>query len=141
MDEITSAMKDYIMTIFSIEEGGDRAKTTELAEKLEVKPASVTEMIQKLSSMGLLAYEPYRGMQLTEKGKDTAMKILRRHRLLEKLLVDFVGLDAASSCVEASRLELLLSDHTVNSICAVFNHPATCPCGRPIYVDEKCCGT
>ena len=137
MDEIRSGMKEYLKAIFLIEEKGSTAKNIELAEELDVKPASVTEMIQKLASMDLLSYEPYHGMKLTEKGKQITMKILRRHRLLEKLFADFVGLNTASACREASKLDLLLSDYTVNKICAVFNHPSTCPCGKPIYSDER----
>ena len=140
MSEITSTMKDYIKTIFFLEEEGKEAKTTELAWKIRVKPASVTEMIGKLASRGLVNHDPYHGIKLTEKGKNTAMKIVRKHRLLEKLLVDFAGLEATLACDEASRLELLLSDYAANRICAIYNHPRICPCGKPIYVDERCCG-
>lgn len=140
MVELTNAMKEYMKTIFLMENGGNKVKTTEISKKLQVKPASVTEMIRKLASLGLLAYEPYRGIKLTKKGKDTAIDILRRHRLLERLFVDFVGLNVASACDEASKLELLLSDYAVNGICSAFNHPATCPCGKPIYGNEGCCG-
>ena len=140
MYQITSAMKEYIKTIFSIERNGDVAKTTELAKKLNVKPASVTEMTRKMGERGLLCYRPYHQMRLTERGGEAATKILRQHRLLEKLFVDFLGLDAASACSESSKLELLLSDHATNRICAVFNHPTTCPCGKPIFSDQRCCG-
>ena len=139
MDEITSGMKEYLTTVFSIEEGGNMAKNSELAKELQVKPASVTEMIRKMGSTGLLDYKPYHEMKLTEKGKDTVRNILRRHRLLEKMFADFVGLDAEAACDEASKLDLLLSDSTVDRICTVFDHPTTCPCGKPIYADEHCC--
>ena len=139
MEEITSGMKEYLKTVFLIEKGGNRAKNSELAKELQVMPASVTEMIRKMASAGLLDYKPYHEMKLTEKGKDTVRNILRRHRLLEKMFADFVGLDAESACDEASRLDLLLSDSAVNRICTVFDHPTTCPCGKPIYADENCC--
>ena len=140
MTELTSTMRDYLKTIFFLEEEGKGAKTTILAREVKVKPASVTEMVQKLASMGLVHHDPYRRIKLTEKGKDAATKIVRKHRLLEKLFVDFVGLEAVSACDEASRLELLLSDHAANKICIAYNHPKTCPCGKPIYSDEICCG-
>jgi DtxR family Mn-dependent transcriptional regulator len=133
-------MKDYIKAIFFMGEEGKEAKTTDLAGEIKVKPASVTEMVQKLASMGLVHHDPYRGIKLTEKGKDTATEIVRKHRLLEKLFVDFAGLDVASACDEASRLELLLSAYAANRICAVYEHPQACPCGKPIYRDETCCG-
>jgi DtxR family Mn-dependent transcriptional regulator len=140
MGEITVAMKGYIKTIFSIEDSGSMAKTTSLAKLLHIRPASVTEMIQKLASQNILTYKPYREIKLTKKGKDIAMSLHRRHGLVEKLFADFVGLDIASACEEASTLELLLSDRTVNYICAAFNHPVTSPCGKPIFSDERCCG-
>jgi DtxR family Mn-dependent transcriptional regulator len=140
MTELTSTMKDYIKAIFFMEEEGKEAKTTELAGEIKVRPASVTEMVQKLASMGLVHHDPYRGIGLTEKGKDVATEIVRKHRLLEKLFVDFAGLDAVSACDEASRLELLLSSYAANKICATYEHPQACPCGKPIYSDERCCG-
>jgi DtxR family Mn-dependent transcriptional regulator len=88
MDEITSGMKEYLKTGFLIEEGGNRAKHSELAKRLQVKPASVTEMIRKMGSTGLLDYKPYHEMKLMEKGEDTVRNILRRHRLLEKMFPD-----------------------------------------------------
>jgi DtxR family Mn-dependent transcriptional regulator len=140
MTELTSTMKDYIKAIFFMEEEGKEAKTTDLAGEIKVKPASVTEMVQKLASMGLVHHDPYHGTKLTEKGKDTVTEIVRKHRLLEKLFVDFAGLDAVSACDEASRLELLLSAYAANRICATYEHPQACPCGKPIYSDERCCG-
>ena len=103
--------------------------------KIRVKPSSVTEMIQKLVLMGLVKHDPYHRIKLTEKGKKMAVKIVRKHGLLEKLLVDFAGLEATLACDEASRLKLLLSDYA-----AIYNHPKICPCRKPIYVDERCCG-
>lgn len=140
MDMITNTMKTYLKTIFLMEEKGERVKTIKLARELQIKPASVTEMIQKIASLGLVRHKPYYGIELTEEGERLVIGILRRHRLLEKLLVDFAGLDISSACTEASKLELLLSEHAANSICTAFNHPTTCPCGKPIYRDEKCCG-
>jgi len=140
MTELTSTMKDYIKAIFFMEEAGREAKTTNLAQEVKVKPASVTEMVQKLSSIGLVHHDPYHGIKLTKKGKDAVTKIVRKHRLLEKLFVDFAGLEAPSACEEASKLELLLSDDAANRICSIYKHPQTCPCGKPIYSDERCCG-
>ena len=140
MDEITPAMRDYIRSIFILEEEGRETKTSELARRLGIKPASVTEMIGKLASLGLVAHDRYRGTRMTEKGKNVTNSILRRHRLLERLFVDVVGLDTSSACAEALKLELLLSDRTVDSICVALNHPSECPCGKPIYRNEECCG-
>jgi DtxR family Mn-dependent transcriptional regulator len=138
--KITGAMKDCTKMIFSIEENGSTAKTTNLAKLLHIKPASVTEMIQKLASKRILTHKPYREIKLTKEGEDIAMDFYRRHGLIEKLFVDFLGLDIASACEEASKLELLLSDYTVNCICIAFKHPTTSPCGKQIFSEKKCCG-
>ena len=140
MNEITPAMRDYIRSIFLLEEEGRETKTSELARRLGIRPASVTEMIEKLASLGLVAHDPYRGTRMTEKGKSVINSIFRKHRLLERLFVDIVGLDIPSACAEALRLELLLSDRTVDSLCMALNHPTECPCGKPIYRNEVCCG-
>jgi len=140
MNEITPTMRDYIRSIFILEEEGRETKTSELARRLGIKPASVTEMIEKLASLGLVAHDLYRGTRMTEKGKSVINSILRRHRLLERLFVDIVGLDTPFACAEALKLELLLSDRTVDSICVALNHPTECPCGKPIYKNEECCG-
>ncbi len=140
METITRNMKDYLKAIYSLEKGEARVKTTELAKVLCIAPASVTEMIRKIATKGLVVYKSYRGVRLTGEGRMVVFGVLRKHRLMEKLLVDFVGMDASSACDEASKLELAVSDKAANGICAAFGHPATCPCGKPIFRDEDCCG-
>ena len=140
MDTITDAMKAYLKEIYLLEGERRKVKTTDLAQRFSVAPASVTEMVQKIAAIGLLIYEPYRGVRLTGEGRKLIVQILRRHRLTEKLLVDFVGMDIPSACEEASKLELIVSDRFVNGICAAFNHPTICPCGKPISRGEGCCG-
>jgi len=140
MDAITYTMKDYLKAVYLLEKSKARVKTTDLAEKFRIAPASVTEMVQKMATVGLLTYEPYRGVKLTDQGRRFVMQVLRGHRLLEKLLVDFVGMDASVACDEASKLELVVSDRVVNGICIAFHHPTTCPCGKPIFRDAHCCG-
>lgn len=139
MDEITSGMKEYLKTVLLIEKGRNGAKNSELARELQVKPASVTEMIRKMGSTGLLDYKPYHEMKSTENGKDAVRSILRKHRLLERMFADFVGLDAESARDEASKLDLLASDSTVNRICTISDHPTICPGGKPIYTHENRC--
>jgi len=140
MATLTQTMKDYLKAIYSLEGKRVYVKTTDLAQLFSVAPASVTEMLQKMAAEGFLYYEPYHGVRLTVQGRKTVMRILRGHRLIEKLLVDFVGLDAPTACKEASKLELVLTDRVVNGICRAFNHPTVCPHGEPIFKDKNCCG-
>jgi DtxR family Mn-dependent transcriptional regulator len=140
MVSLTPAMKAYLRAIHSLEKSKVWVRTTELAEAFGVSPASVTEMIQKMAAEGLLNYAPYQGAKLSVRGRKIVMQILRKHRLLEKLLVDFLGLDAPTACNEASKLELIVTNKVVNSICKAFNHPTVCPCGEPIFSSHDCCG-
>lgn len=139
MDEIASRMEEYLTTVLLIEKGGNRAENSELAKELQVKPASAKEMIRKMGLTGPLDYDPYHKMKSTENGKAVVRNILRKHRLLERVFADSRGLDAESACDEASRLDCLLSDSTVNRICTISDHPTICPGGKPIYTDENCC--
>ena len=84
--------QDYLKAIYSIAKNGDLVSNNEISQKLDVAPASVTEMLKKLSEEGYIKYSPYHGSTLSEKGLQKAQKIARKHRLLEKWLSD-VGAD------------------------------------------------
>jgi DtxR family Mn-dependent transcriptional regulator len=113
--------------------------TTTIAEFFEVRPATVTEMLQKLSKKELLRYTHYHGADLTEKGIIEARKLLRRHRVLETLFARFLNYSSRDACEEATELDHHVSDELTNTICQVYGHPEVCPCGRPIYKDKECC--
>lgn len=114
--------------------------TTTIAECFGIKPATVTEMLQKLSKKGLLKYKRYRQTELTEKGIIEAKKLLRRHRLLEILFVRFLNYNSQNACDEANELDHHVSDELTNAICQVYDHPKRCPCDNPIFRNEECCG-
>ncbi|MEM7802410.1 MAG: metal-dependent transcriptional regulator, partial [Chloroflexota bacterium] len=80
----TISSEDYLKSIYLLSELSDpqgRASTTQIAERLEIRPASVTDMLKKLSDKDLISYVKYKGVSLTEKGRLTAVDIIRRHRL------------------------------------------------------------
>ena len=72
--------KDYLKAVYGLSKNGDLVSTTEISQKLDVAPASVTEMLKKLSQDGYVHYSPYRGSTLTEKGPQKAQKVTRKHR-------------------------------------------------------------
>lgn len=80
--------QDYLKAVYSLARNGDLVSTTEISHKLDVAPASVTEMLKKLSEEGFIKYSPYHGSTLTEKGLHEAQRVARKHRLLEKFLSD-----------------------------------------------------
>lgn len=115
--------EDYLECIYDLTRGNSPAKTKDIAARLNVSPASVTEMIQRLSKEGYLDYKKYKGVTLTSDGFALASKIKRRHRLLEKFLVDVLGVRREKGAEEACRLEHIVSDESVRGICQLMNQP------------------
>ncbi|MGD1060465.1 MAG: metal-dependent transcriptional regulator [Methanomassiliicoccales archaeon] len=133
-------VEEYLECIFELTEKTGIAKTSEIADAMKVSPASVTEMLQRLAADDFIEYERYKGAKLKPEGMDVARKIKRKHRLLERFLVDIVGQDKAESHEEACRLEHVVSDESVKAICQLTNNPKFCPDGEPIpECDEKEC--
>ena len=115
-----------------------RVKTTLIAKSVRVRPATVTEMLQKLAEKGLLKYTRYHGVRLTENGVAEARRLLRKHRLLEVLFVRFLNYEVQRACDEASKLDYHASEDLVNTICRAYGHPETCPCNKAIFSSERC---
>ena len=108
---LTEAQEDYLKHLFLLEEAlGGPVPTQALAERLSVKPPSVTEMLKKLKALGLLEHEPYRGARLTERGRKVALEVLRHHRLLEAYLHQALGYGWEEVHQEAERLEHVISE-------------------------------
>ena len=123
----SESVEEYLEAIFKCNERGEAAKTTELADKLNISPPSVTEMIKKLANEGLIEYEPYKGAILTGKGTALAQRVVRKHRLLERFLQDVLGLKREKVHDEACKLEHSLSEETSAALCKALDVPKTCP--------------
>ena len=106
---LTVAVEDYTKAIYTLEEREGSASTNDLAALLDVKPGSVSGMLRKLSSLGLVEHERYRGVRLTEKGRRVALEVIRHHRLLELFLVKNLGMTSDEVHAEAEVLEHALS--------------------------------
>jgi len=129
---VSENAEDYLACIYDLSLDGGAVKTNEIAAKLGLTPASVTEMTQKLAGDGYLNYEKYRGVTLTSKGLKVAERIKRKHRLLERFLVDVLGMKREQSHDEAMRLEHTVSDESVERLNQILNYPTVCPDGDPI---------
>jgi DtxR family Mn-dependent transcriptional regulator len=125
-------VEEYLETIYDLESRDGSAKTTAIAKCLKVAPASVTEALKSLSDKGFVQYEPYHGATLTEKGKEIADAIKRKHRLLEVFLTDVLKLNREKVHDEACRMEHTISEDTENALCRMMNAPTRCPHGSPI---------
>lgn len=123
----SESVEEYLEAIYAFNERGELAKNMELAKRLRVSPPSVTQMIKKLAEDGLVVYEPYKGTFLTGRGMAQAQKVVRKHRLLERFLHDFLGLRMNKIHDEACKLEHGLSDEAAAALCNALDSPETCP--------------
>ena len=129
---LTRSTEDYLKVIYRLSAGDAPASTTAIAERLEVAPASVSGMIKRLAERGWLEHVPYRGVQLTGEGRRVALRMLRRHRLIEAYLVEFLGYSWDTVHNEAERLEHAVTDTLVERMARALGHPSVDPHGDPI---------
>ncbi|MFP4170812.1 MAG: metal-dependent transcriptional regulator [Methanomassiliicoccales archaeon] len=116
---VSKNAEDYLETIYDLTRDGAPAKTKDIAARLEVSPASVSEMVRKLAEQGYLDYERYRGVYLNDRGLKEARRVRRRHRLLHRFLVDILGIRGEKGEEEACRLEHIVSDDSMKRICKI----------------------
>ena len=130
--ELTAAVQDYAKAIYTLEARSGSASTNDLAALLDVRPGSVSGMLRKLSALGLVEHEPYRGVRLTERGRRVALEVIRHHRLLELFLVESLGMTWDEVHAEAEVLEHALSEELEELIAAKLGDPTVDPHGDPI---------
>lgn len=130
----TSTVEDYLKCILLEEERASEGLVSmgQVGAALAVAPGTVTAMVKTLADSGLVAYEPYAGVRLTCAGRQLALHVLRRHRLLEQFLVEIVGLDWSEVHAEAERLEHAVSERLIERLDEMLGHPEVDPHGDPI---------
>src|ERR671917_1948332 len=131
-EPLTRSVEDYLKAIYRLSPAGRPASTSEIAQLLALSPPSVTGMVKRLSEHGLLEHVPYRGVQLTDEGRRAALRMVRRHRLIEAYLVEFLGYSWDTVHDEAERLEHAVSDTMVERMASALGHPQVDPHGDPI---------
>jgi DtxR family Mn-dependent transcriptional regulator len=134
--KLTVSKEDYLKAIWSLSERYTEQKpealTRDLAEHLQVSPPAVSRMLKQMERQSLVAHIPYYGVRLTDKGRKVALKIVRRHRLLELFLAEVLGYSSGAVHDEAERLEHHISDEFENRIDVLLKFPKKCPHGSPI---------
>lgn len=130
------AVEDYLKAIRQLQRSQDPVSTSALAQHLERSPASVTNMIKSLAERGLVEHEPYHGVRLSSEGEREALRIIRRHRVIEAYLIERLGYSWDLVHAEAERLEHAASDDLVERMAAVLGHPDLDPHGSPIPTAE-----
>lgn len=135
---LTTSEQDYLKTIYEQTLSSERTTTMALAERLKVAPPSVTGMLQKLAGAQppLVDYSKHRGAMLTEAGRQAALAVLRRHRLLETFLVTVMGYTWDEVHIEAERLEHVISPRFEQRMADMLGDPQFDPHGDPIPAED-----
>mgnify|MGYP000874763307 FL=1 len=128
-------VEDYLKGIYSLKEKNNYSNKN-LAIYLNISPASVSEMIKKLSNENYLKVNG-KDLELTEKGSELAKDIIRKHRVWEVFLVDKLGYDKSEIHDEAEILEHVTSEKLLKKLEKFLFYPKKCPHGKPIFSDKK----
>jgi DtxR family transcriptional regulator, Mn-dependent transcriptional regulator len=129
---LSRSVEDYLKAIYSLSEQGEPASTSDIAEALDIQPASVSGMVKRLAESGFVEHVPYRGVHLTAQGAREALRIIRRHRILETYLSQRLGYTWDDVHEEAERLEHAASDDLIDRMAAALENPRHDPHGAPI---------
>ena len=130
----TSTVENYLKTLYSLQQQGSGRLVAlgKLADAVDVTPGTATTMIKRLAETGLVEYESHEGARLSPRGKQIAVQVLRRHRLIELFLIEVLGYDWGEVHEEAEVLEHAVSDRLLQKIDDMLGHPAFDPHGAPI---------
>lgn len=126
------SIEEYLEAVYRLEREGPGVTTSRLASALGVAPASVSGMLKKLSKDGYLQHVARGEVKLTRSGLEVAVRVLRRHRLAERLLTDVLGMPWDQVHDEACMLEHAISERVEEQLVALLRDPQTCPHGQPI---------
>jgi DtxR family Mn-dependent transcriptional regulator len=118
-------VEEYLEALYDLSKISTPVKTTDVSSYLNIAPASVTEMLQKLAKSKYIEYKKYYGATLTPKGEEIAAQIKRRHRLAEKFLSDILGMEDVHDV--ACGLEHLLGGEFEKRLCQLLDRPTLCP--------------
>lgn len=136
--EVSATVEDYAKAIYALESRSDEpVSTTALAHRLDLTSGSVSAMLKRLAGLGLVAHRPYHGIRLTAEGRRVALKVIRRHRLLELFLVEVLDLSWDRVHAEAEILEHAVSEELEQIIAAKLGNPTRDPHGDPIPAGEQ----
>lgn len=133
------SIDEYLEVLWVLRVENDQAaKIKNMAKQLSIAPPSVAQMFEKMRALGLIKYDKRSGADFTRKGKRRAGYIVRNYRLMEKLLVDVVGVKPSKVEHTACGAEHYMPEEVANAICTYLGHPRECPHGDPIP-KGKCC--
>lgn len=126
------AMREYLAEIYRLQEDAPTVSTTALAERLNVSAPAIPRMLRRLQSAGYVERVPYYGAQLTDLGRQEALREIRRHRILEVFLVQVMGFSWDDAHEHSDDMGRGLNDELTERMAEMTNHPTRCPHGEPI---------
>lgn len=132
MKDLVDTTEMYLRTIYDLEEEGVVPLRARIAERLEQSGPTVSQTVARMERDGLLLVAGDRHLQLTDKGRELAVSVMRKHRLAERLLVDVIGLRWEDVHAEACRWEHVMSEEVERRLVEVLDNPTTSPYGNPI---------
>ncbi len=132
MSDLIDTTEMYLRTIYELVEEGITPLRARIAERLHQSGPTVSQTVARMERDGLLTVEGDRHLELTEDGKRFATRVMRKHRLAERLLVDVIGLDWELVHEEACRWEHVMSETVERRLLELLNHPTESPYGNPI---------
>jgi len=132
MSKLSLTEENYLKTIYMLTERSEAVHNQSIAQALQNTPASVSDMLKKLTKKGLIQHEPYKPIQLTSKGREIAINIVRKHRLWETFLVKCLGFTWEQIHPIAEQLEHIESDLLISRLDEYLGYPKYDPHGDPI---------
>jgi DtxR family Mn-dependent transcriptional regulator len=124
---MSSSTEEYLEALYTLSQKEETVSTSAISKRLNIAPASVTEMLKKLAEQDYVIYQPYQGVTLTAKGFEMAQKMTRKHRLLERFLHDMLKIGTEKVHKEACAMEHSLSEETERALCQTLKAPDKCP--------------
>jgi DtxR family Mn-dependent transcriptional regulator len=130
--QASPATEEYLQAVYTLADEGGQVIGARLAEFLRISPAAVSEMVHRLEREGLLQLDERKEVRLTDSGFSAASRVVRRHRLAERMLVDLLGYEWWKTHEEAERIEHAMSEEMEERLVRVLGDPQTCPHGNPM---------
>ena len=132
VSDLIDTTEMYLRTVYELEEEGIVPLRARIAERLHQSGPTVSQTVARMERDGLLAVEGDRHLELSPKGRQLATRVMRKHRLAERLLIDVIGLDIEIVHEEACRWEHVMSEQVERRLVELLDHPTESPYGNPI---------
>ncbi|MGM0365583.1 MAG: metal-dependent transcriptional regulator [Actinomycetota bacterium] len=133
-NELSSNIEDYLEAIYEIDITGDAVRVKDIARKLDINPASVTEILYKMKDLDLAEHKRYGKVTLTKKGQNIAKKIYTRHKVIVEFLTDILGVDQKQAEIDSCKIEHSVSDMTMEKLVKFTEFIQNNPHGKPLWL-------